>query len=78
MMKAPAYFMTSMKMVATQVAARVNPRGAAKRLMAHTPVAAAMAKAEHLKVVMTEQRRALRNAASEQRPGHDWEDRYLA
>jgi hypothetical protein len=71
--------MTSMKMVATQVAARVNPSGAAKRLMAHTPVAAWKAKAEHMKVVMTEQRAEKRiRHASEQRPGHDWEDRYLA
>ena len=69
--------MTSMKMVATQVAARVNPNGAAKRLMAHAPVAASMAKAEHVKVVMTEQRLLIRET-SEQRPGHDWEDRYLA
>jgi hypothetical protein len=71
--------MTSMKMVATQVAARVNPRGAAKRLMAHTPVTAWLAKAGHMKVVMTEQRlERIRREASEERPGHDWEDRYLA
>ena len=52
-------------MVATQVAARVNPRGAAERLMAHTPVAAWKAKAEHMKVVMTEQRRGLQKRGVE-------------
>jgi len=73
--------MTSMKTVATQVAARVNPSGAAKRLMAHTPVAAWMAKAGHMKVVMTERRLVSESSfseADELLPGHDWEDRYLA